>query len=184
MHATKWHSLLHCGHPVIKTEESNQKLQLLSIVLVICSQPSIFSCVYCYVCANWSKEFNRSTTGEEVESVKIVYFIICPCIPNLLAAYAFCLEVQLSSFHWQYRDPVSSFVFVVGEGQVLENYAHWLCKNVGSSLWIWDCSVSFKFYQLLFLQNGSNWVIVYSITHLYNLSVHFYRVCNIQFLLW
>ena len=28
---------------------------------------------------------------------------------------------------------MSSFVFVVGEGQVLENYAHWLCKNVGSS---------------------------------------------------
>lgn len=35
---------------------------------------------------------------------------------------------------------MSSFVFVVGEGHVMEsiscteNYAHWLCKNVGSSL--------------------------------------------------
>ena len=138
-------------------------------------------------------EVKSSTGAQQVRKWKvweICYFIICPPILNFLAAHAFYLEVQLSSFHWQYRDPVSGFVFVISEGQVVESisctehYAHWLCKNVGSSLWIWDCSDSFKFYQLLFLQNGSNWVIVYSITHLHNLSVHFYKVCNIQFLLW
>ena len=157
LHATRWHSLLHCGHSS-KLKKATKSCSCYNI-LVICSQPSIFSSVFCDECANWTKEFNRSTTGEEVESVKIFYFIICSPIPNLLAAHAFYLEVQLSGFHWQYRDPVSSFVFVVCEGQVVESisctehYAHWLCKNVGCSIWIWDSSDSFKFYQLLVLQN-------------------------------
>lgn len=82
---------------------------------------------------------------------------------------------------------IQQFVFVVGEGNVVESIS---CIEMLTGC-IKMLVVHSEFETLLILINFtnycfcktfSNWVFVYSIAHLYNLLVHFYRVCNI--LVW